>query len=210
MGTNVANHASHDDQRTRVAVVGTLAEFHREPIPYNLGALVQLVSELRPDLLCLDLTPEKWQRGDFDGLPPEYREALLPLSHQTDIVVVPIAGQHPPAEPSGEGWRGRAIAVLRRWLAYLQRTAPNAAAVVEGPRHHLADLLYEAMAWLAGPETYRAWKAHTDYLSRQVLEVARRDPGRRILVAVNLRHCHHIRPALARHPGIRVVPYAQL
>ncbi len=210
MGSNIANHASHDDQRTRVAVVGTLAEFHREPIPYNLGALVQLVSELRPDLLCLDLTPEKWQRGDFDGLPPEYREALLPLSHQTDIVVVPIAGQHPPAEPSGEGWRGRAIAVLRRWLAYLQRTAPNPAAVVEGPRHHLADLLYEAMAWLAGAETYRAWKAHTDYLSRQVLEVARRDPGRRILVAVNLRHCHHIRPALARHPGIRVVPYSRL
>jgi hypothetical protein len=100
--------------------------------------------------------------------------------------------------------------MLRRWLAYLQRTAPNPAAVVEGPRHHLADLLYELMAWLAGRETYRVWKAHTDHLGRQVLEVARRDPGRRILVVVNLRHCHRIRPALARHPEIQVVPYSQL
>lgn len=46
-------------QPTPVAVLGTLAEFHREPIPYNLAALVRLVTELRPDLLCLDLTVQR-------------------------------------------------------------------------------------------------------------------------------------------------------
>ena len=46
---------------TRVAVLGTLAEFHREPIPYDLAALVRLVTDLGPDLLCLDMTPEQWQ-----------------------------------------------------------------------------------------------------------------------------------------------------
>src|SRR3989304_2220641 len=51
MATNLANHASHDDQRTRVAVIGTLAEFHREPIPYNLRAPVRLVGEVRADIL---------------------------------------------------------------------------------------------------------------------------------------------------------------
>ncbi|MBI4280467.1 MAG: hypothetical protein HY660_18595 [Armatimonadetes bacterium] len=195
--------------RNTVTVLGTLAEFHREPIPYNLGALVRLVSELRPDLLCLDITFDQWQRRDFGDLPPEYREALLPLAYQTDIVVVPIAGEHPPAEPAAGGWRGRIIALLRRWLASLQRTAPGPTAFVGGPRHHLADLLYAVMAWLAGPHTYRAWKAYTNHLVREVLAVIRRDPGCRVLVAVNLRHCHHIRRALERHHEIRVVPYAQ-
>ncbi len=195
--------------QTPVAVIGTLAEFHREPIPYDLGALVRLVSELHPDLLCLDMTPEQWQHRDFGGLPPEYRDALLPLAHQTDIVVVPIAGQHPPEEPTASGWRGKFIAVLRRWLTRLQCCAPPAA-VIEGHRHHIADLLYEVMGLLAGRDAYRAWKTHTAHLTRQVLEVTRRDPGRRVLVAVNLRHCHHIRPALRRYPDIRVVPYTQL
>ena len=195
---------------TPVAVLGTLAEFHREPIPYDLGALVRLVNELRPDLLCLDMTLDQWQRHDFADLPPEYREALLPLAHQTDIVVVPIGGKQPLEEPTASGWRGRTITVLRRWLAGLQRTAPGPAAINEGWRHHLADALYSTIAWLAGGDVRRAWHAHTAHLTQQVLEVVRRDPGCRVLVVVNVRYCHHIRPALRKHPEIDVVSYLHL
>ena len=197
-------------QRTPVAVLGTLAEFHSEPIPYSLEALVQLVGSLRPDLLCLDMTLEQWEQRDFGGLPPEYREALLPLAHQTDIVVVPIAGEHPLGEPRAVGWRGRMITILRRWLAYLQRTAPGPAAVNAGWRHHLADLLYELIGMLAGREARRAWRDHRDHLIRQVSEAAQRDPGRRLLIAVNVRYCHHIRNALGKRREIQVVPYWKL
>lgn len=195
---------------TPVAVLGTLAEFHRDPIPYDLRALVKLVGDLRPDLLCLDLTPEQWRKRDFQDLPPEYREALLPLAHQTDIVVVPIAGERPPEEPGAGGWRGKVISVLRRWLAYVQRTAPGPDAINSGPRHFVANVLYGLIATLGGRETLRAWKSHTDHLAEQVLDVVRRDPGRRVLVVANVRHCHHIRPALARHPEVRVVSYREL
>lgn len=195
---------------SRVAVLGTLAEFHREPIPYDLAALVQLVSDLHPDLLCLDMTPEQWQQQDFGDLPPEYREALLPLAYQTDIVVAPLAEEHPPAEPTAPGWRGRLIARLRRGLAYIQRTAPGPAAINQGWRHDLADLLYHWIAWLAGGQVEQEWQAHRHHLIQQVLHLARRDPGRRILVVVNIRHCHHLRPALGKYPDIQVVPYAKL
>lgn len=196
--------------RTPVAVLGTLAEFHRHPIPYDLAALVRLVRALRPDLLCLEMTPEQWSRREFSDLPPEYRDALLPLAQQTDIVVVPIAGDRPPPEPTASSWRGSVIVLLRRLLAFVQRTAPGPAALNEGPLHHMADGLYGLIARLSGPEAVRAWRAHTDHLVAQVLSVARRDPGRRILVVVNLRHCHHIRPALRRHPQIREGSYSQL
>jgi hypothetical protein len=196
--------------RTPVAVLGTLAEFHREPIPYDLGALVRLVIALRPDLLCLDLSPDEWQKRDFDELPPEYREALLPLAYQTDIVVAPIGGVASPQEPTASGLKGWFITRLRAWLAYLQRTAPGPAAINQGFRHHLANLLYDGIALLVGQETYRESKAHTDQLTRAVIEVVHRDPGRRILVVVNVQHCHVIREALRKRPEVQVVEYRNL
>lgn len=196
--------------KTNVAVLGTLAEFHKEPIPYDLAALVKLVSDIRPDLLCLDITPEQWRQRSFGGLPPEYREALLPLAYQTDIVVAPIAGDHPPAEPSASGWRGRLIRLFRRWLAALQRTAPGPDAINQGLRHHIADLLYSLNTWLAGQEAYRAWQMHTNQLTQAVVEVARRDPGCRILVVANVRHCHLVRNALRKFPEINVASYLDL
>ena len=195
---------------TPVAVLGTLAEFHEEPIPFDLNAFVRLVARLRPDLLCLDMTPEQWRQRDFGGLPPEYREALLPLAYQTDIVIAPIAGEHPPEEPTAPGRRGKTIAILRRWLATLQRSAQGPDAINQGLRHHVADLLYSLSAWLAGPATRQKLKDHTDRLTRAVLELARRDPGARILVVVNVRHCHIIRAALRKYPEIQVVKYLDL
>ncbi len=195
---------------TPVAVLGTLAEFHKEPIPYDLKALVRLVSRLHPDLLCLDMTAEQWQQSDFGGLPPEYREALLPLAHQTDIVIAPIAGEGPPEEPGAPGWRGDMISIFRRWLATLQRSASGPDAVNQGLRHLLADLLYSLGAWLAGPGASQKMRDHTRRLTQAVLELARRDPGRRILVVVNVRHCHHIRRALRKHPEIQVMKYSDL
>jgi hypothetical protein len=195
---------------TKVAVLGTLAEFHSEPIPYDLVALVRLVADVSPDLLCLDITPEKWQARDFNDLTPEYRDALLPLAHQTDIVVAPIACENPPQEPTAGGWRGRLITRFRRWLATIQRTAPGPAAVNQGWRHEVANLLYHLIATLAGGRAFQEWETHRNYLIKQVLELADRDPGRRILVVVNVRHCHHIRPALKKDPNVQVVLYSEL
>jgi hypothetical protein len=95
-------------------------------------------------------------------------------------------------------------------LAYLQHTAPGPDAINQGIRHHIANLLYTLNLWLTGAETRRAWQAHTDYLIHAVLDVARRDPGARILVVVNVRHCHIIRAALRDFREIRVVKYSEL
>jgi hypothetical protein len=124
--------------------------------------------------------------------------------------VAPIAEEHSPAEPTATGWRERLITLLRRALAYIQRTAPGPAAINQGWRHNLADLLYHLIADLAGGKVEHEWHAHRQHLAEQILHLARRDPGRRILVVVNIRHCHHIRPELEKHTEVEIVSYEDL
>jgi hypothetical protein len=203
--------------RTPVAVVGSLAEFRLDPTPYDLAALVGFVREIAPDLLCLDMTLEEWQRRDFGGLPAEYRDALLPLADQTDMVVVPIGdrvgpegtgvGEDGPSRPAGVGrWLSMR---LQAAVGSLQRGADSPVAVDQGARHWIADLLYHLIDWLHGGSARHA-AAHRGALAARILELARRDPGRRVLVVVNARYCHYLRAELRRHPEIELVRYAEL
>lgn len=196
--------------RTLVAVLGTLAEFHREPIPYDLPALIELVRKINPDLLCLDMTLEQWQKQDFSELPPEYAEALLPLAYQTDMVVAPIGDEYPMPRATAGGWRGMSIRWLRGWIGWLQHTAPGLDAVNQGWRHHLGDILYSLTHWLAGAKGRHAYHERIEHLTRSVLAVAQRNPGSRILVVANVQYCHHIRPRLRQFPDVQVAPYTEL
>jgi hypothetical protein len=199
-----------EGERTRVAVLGTLAEFHREPIAYDMAALLELVAEVNPDLLCLDMTPEQWQEQEFDDLPPEYQETLLPLAHQTDIVVAPIGGGQPPSKPEAGRRRARTNALLRRLTATIQRTAPGPDAINQGWRHHLVNLLYDARRQLAGSNVKREANEHAHYLIREVTRVTHRDPSARILVVVNVQYCHILRERLREDEDLEIVNYSEL
>ena len=204
-------------RRNAIAVVGTLAEFRPDPTPYDLAALVRFVREIGPDLLCLDLTLEEWQRRDFGGLPAEYRDALLPLAEQSDIVVVPIGdGSGSDASVAGHDGPPREASV-GRWLSTrlqtavgsLQRGADSPVAVDRGAQHWMADLLYHLIDWLHGGSGRRV-AAHREALGARIVELARRDPGRRILVVVNARYCHYLRAELRRHREVSLVRYSEL
>jgi hypothetical protein len=199
-----------ENGQTRVAVLGTLAEFHQEPIPYDMLALLKLVTDINPDLLCLDMTQQQWQAQDFGELPPEYREALIPLAHQTDIVVAPIGGGKTLPKLDAPGWRGKTIEWLRNRLATLQRQSPGPDAINQGWQHHLANYLYSMIRKLADQDMENATREHTDHLTQATLEIARRDPGTRMLVVVNVQYCHIIRERLRGYAEVEVANYMDL
>lgn len=196
--------------QTRIAVLGTLAEFHQEPLPYDLQALVKLVADINPDLLCLDITLEQWQQQDFSRLPQEYSQALLPLTAQTDIVVVPIGGEQEMPKAAASGWRGIMITWARKLLNRVQSGAPGPDAINQGWRHDLGNTLYSLARRLSGKSVDQAYHAHIDQVSRAALEAARNNPGNRILVVTNIQYCHHIRPLLQQQPGLIEIAYQDL
>ena len=197
------------EKPTQIAVLGTLAEFHRDPLPYDLTALVDLVAEIHPDLLCLDISLEQWQQQDFSNLPVEYSEALLPLADQTDIVVVPIGGSQMMPRATAVGWRGVLIGWVRKLLVWMQASAPGPDAINQGWRHELGNMLYGLARSLAGSQVNHDYHAHIKQLSQAAWHVAENNPGSRILVVTNIQYCHHVRPQL-QQAGLTETTYKNL
>lgn len=195
---------------TYVAVLGTLAEFHQDPLPYDLAALVDLVAEINPDLLCLDISMEQWQTQEFGKLAPEYGQALLPLAAQTDIVVVPIGGHKAMLRATADGWRGALIRMIRRLLARIQSGAPGPDAINYGWRHDVGNVLYGLARLLASRQIVHAYHERIAQLTKAVQRVIEDNPGNRILVVTNIQYCHHIRPRLRQQANTVVKAVEEL
>jgi hypothetical protein len=175
-----------------------------------MSSLLELVAGINPDLLCLDITPEQWRERAFDNLPPEYREGLLPLAHQTDIVVAPIGSEKPLTREVPRGWRRKVISWLRSWIGSIQRKAPGPDATNQGWRHVLANYLYNATRTLSVGPRKREIADYVNHLTYMVLEVSRRDPGTRVLVVINVQHCHVVRKQLRKQSDVVVTNYDDL
>lgn len=196
-------------------MLGTLAELHRKPIQYDLRALRRLVRDLQPDLLCAEIHPDDWQAGELSGLPPEYREALVPLSRRTNIVVVPVSGSRGRElfVPQGErlpGLRSLVVRLLNGQLGWMQRLANGPGAINSGLFGWMCDCVCRLTAWVCGPQAQQSWDQANQAIVDNVLAAVRRDPGRRVLVTVDCRRRHRLEQALRRLPEVELVDYRNL
>jgi len=201
--------------KTRIAVLGTLAELHREPIRYNLACLTRLVEELNPDLLCAEMQREVWEGGDVSNAPVEYREALIPLAARTNIVIVPIqseVGCQLVAPQTGPVLGVRRI--IARWLddllRWLQWRADGPDAINSGAFGHLCHTICLVEAWNAGVAVQRAWQLANRALLENIVAAVRRDPGVRVLVTVDCRRRHELVTQLRFVDDIEVVDFWKL
>lgn len=201
--------------RSRVAILGTLADLHTEPIRYNLTTLTRLVGELGPDLLCAELRRDHWERGDWSQAPVEYREALIPLAQRTHIVIVPIQDGEgcklvTPLEGSLLGPRQAIIRGLDGLLRGLQRLVDGPQGVNSGIFGHVCDMICALEACVCGAATRRAWDAANRELLENVLWAVRRDPGVRVLVTVDCRRRHRLVEWLRRSDEVELVDFWKL
>lgn len=200
---------------SRVAVLGTLGELHLEPDGFNLATLTRIVGEAEPDLLCAEIRPDDWGAGDFEGLPPEYRDALLPLSRRTDIVIVPVAGARTmdlvtPRAGRLLALRAFLVGILDAHLRWMQSGRRGVKTLNSGAWGAVCDRLCSLTARLCGNDVRREWDAANDALFENVMAAIRRDPGRRVLVTIDCRRRHRLEARLRKEPEVDLVHYDSL
>ncbi len=198
--------------KTRLALLSTLSDMHTQSIQYNLAALTGIVNQVSPDFLCVELPRRDWEMGNLGQAPVEVGRGLLPPAEVSDVVVVPVtsdARQFNDFAPTA-GWRAGVARWLAQALRRAQRTANKAEAIhnwlFEGVCHTLCAL--NEMSWDA--EARRAWNAQNQAMLDNILWVAQRDPGRRMLVAVQCQRIHWLEPRLKQLPDIELVDYREL
>lgn len=201
------------NERTRLALLGTMSELHREPVAYDLARLAAIVAELAPDLLCAEITRTMWEGGDLSDAAIEVREALVPVVAATDVVLVPVA---PSPERFADfapesGWRAEMVHTFDRLLQWGQRQADTPDAL-NGPLFgafcHTVCSLTE---WSWSAEERAAWNDQNEAIAANIIEAVRRDPGRRVLVAVQCQRIHKLEPLLAEHSDeVELVSYRSL
>lgn len=201
--------------RSRVAVLGTLADLHEASIQYDLKTLRRIVKDLQPDLLCAEIYPDDWQAGDLNKLPPEYRETLIPLSRRTDIIIIPVSGSKERSlfEPKGGsllGLRSLTAHLLNNQLRWMQKLASSPRAINSGFIGQLCDWNCALTAWVCGKQVQRDWEQANQVLLNNILNAIQRDPGRRILITVDCRRRHRLEQELRKHLEMDLVDFQYL
>ena len=203
------NHTS----RTRLAILGTLSDLHCESLSYDLAALRHLVVALAPDILCAEITQGTWESGDLALAGVEVREAIAPVVAVTDTVLVPVA---PTLEQfmdfaSHSGWRWGLIRALERLLRWGQRRAGTPEAI----NGFLFGAFCHTLCWLIErlwtEEARAAWEEQNCTIAENIAQAVRRDPERRVLVAVQCQRLHRLIPLLRSYAEhIQIVRYQKL
>lgn len=201
--------------KTRIAVLGTLSEFHKQPIKYDLACLYRLIEELEPDLLCAEIRREDWESGDLSHASVEYRDSIVPLWQKTDIVIVPIDG--PPGSElvvlqQGPllGLRSHIVSRLNDLLGVLQRIASGPRAINSGLFGALCHSICSITALVCGKQTHQSWKERNRKLLQNILWTVQHDPGRRILVTVDCRRKHLLDHELRKVKEVELVHFWKL
>ena len=196
--------------KSRVSVLRTLADLHRQSIAYDLNALARLVRQIQPDLLCAEIRRDHWETGDLAQMPVEYREALVPVCKRSDIVLVPVASAEADPLVASRGLRSALVSLLNWQLQLMQRAAGTPEAINSGMFGAVCSWMCGLIAWAGGPQARRAWADANDRLLQNVLAAVRRDPGRRVLVTVDCRRRHLLDRRLRTFSEIEVVEFHQL
>ena len=197
--------------KTRLALLGTLAELHTQPIRYDLAELARIVVDTQPDLLGIEIARDDFERGDLARAPLEVREALIPIARRSDVVIAPIgAASSDELRAPRPSARGRVIRALDAMLNGLQRIANDALQVNSAMVSHACGIICSMEEMTCGAHGRRAWEETNTSMLSNIVAMAQRDPNTRILVAVQCRRKHWLEPKLRKHPGIELVNYWEL
>jgi hypothetical protein len=206
-------------ERAEVFVVATLYRRHADVPAYTHDSLRAIVERIRPEVVVLDVSPRELREEAVHPSKAEYPRVIFPLVRANGYRA--YAGE--PDEPEF----GEIVGRLSRRLEAFRAEQPDAA----GADAAYARATYDALARLwrtpadvngattdrlllarrayqdqvAGPVVADAWRRWNEHAVAVVVDAARENTGKRVLVLVGVENAGLLRSALRERADVRLV-----
>lgn len=206
---NVPAPPTEGHRRTEVAVMGMIHSAHEASERWGLAQVEQTIRSFRPDVVCTEIAPDRWDRIDRDLRDrdaiedprvlrfPEYADLILRLSLSMGFTIEPCAG-----------WTIEMSDLRSSRIGSFERDARWAA-----PRAEYARRLSALRAtYDAGPAADDPAYIHSDaYDLRQRGELALYDEYQNDMIGpggwtnINVEHYRNVDLTIRRHRGARIL-----
>ena len=192
-------------------MLSTLHQLHAQTDGYSFEDLSEVIEQLQPDILAVELTATDLESRRDQPTKQEYQRSVFPLLDKHDYDVVPLEPPQPlydelvslfrqaqkdmsEQNPVGAESFGLYTDSL---FGYLGELWVSPAAV----NSQATDILFESkhrfQSALFGPVDAHAWEGWNQHFLQQILRTANANPDKRILVLVGAEHAYWLRAHLA-------------
>lgn len=208
----------------QVAVLATLHQLHATTPGYSFEALGQIIERLQPDVLCVELQPDDLQRRPAEATKQEYPKIVYPLIDRHHYRVYAME----PAEPvysdiltpyiqAGHDFSLREPEQAEAFSRYsdgayigLQTYWTSPARVNDTVTDSVLRAKHELQQAMVGDGERIGWERWNQQFLGVILQAAKENPGRRIVVLVGAEHGYWLRGHLAQANGVQLLDTAGL
>ena len=201
-----------------VVVLATLHGFHESVPAYGFDRLRQIIEQIHPDMLCLEVQAQDLQEHAPEKVKVEYPRVIYPLIEQHhyrtctlepaepefSAMVKPYVASvrdfqsaHPQQAKAFDAYAESGLQALRTYWVTPERVNDATTDAVFAAKHELQEAMI-------GAGERKGWEGWNRHFQKVILDVARKNPGQRILVLVGVEHTYWLRRHLQNQPGIRL------
>jgi hypothetical protein len=201
---------------TQVVVLCALHQLHEETSYYTYADLSTAIERLHPDVLAVELTPADLKAKTEQKNKREYQNSVYPLLQRHNWTTVALEPEDPP--------RSELIGLLRGAEESLQKASPQKDEAFQSYVEDLFKYLLSEWhspadvnsAWtdrlfavkhkfqdsLYGAKEEQGWEGWNQYFLDQIVDAAKQNPGKRIVVIVGAEHGYWLRAHLREQTGV--------
>ena len=212
----VSAQTEHRSKPTEVFVLATLHQFHADSGYYSFNKLSQIIREIGPDVICVELTAADIKSRRKQGTKIEYEKAVFPLADKYGYKLIPLEPDEPKFSTlvalnieSEKNLRIRNPDKAEAFTIYTDALYQHLFSVWTSPfdvnsastdshfevKHEFQNAVY-------GDKQLAVWESWNGHFLDQVVKSAR--GSKKVLVLVGVEHAYWLRKALRKENTIRL------